>query len=204
MLSFIGEPLAVIFAKLHDMAEAATGSMLLLTDVGALATDGSGAGSGSTGGATAVRALAAVLSKLPARACVVLLGDTQELPALLRDSSGLGACFPPPLLLPPLNATQVAAAVVRRADALRLVVSPQLEQRLVAFVSHGNGALAADSSVHSGQFVDALLLRAVGALARRISATSATEDAKSADDYELGRGGSATMHDLAPEDFGLE
>jgi len=206
VLSLVGESLAVIVAKLHDMAEAATGSMLLLTDVGALATDGAGAGSGSTGGTTAARALAAVLSPLPARACVVLLGDTLELPALLRNTAGLGACFPPPLLLPALDATQVAAAVVRRADALRLVVPPQLESRLVAHVSGGggggNGALAADLTAQSGQLVDMLLLQAVGALARRTSA--AAEDAKLADGRELGVGGSATTHELAPEDFGLE
>jgi len=211
VISLVGEPLAVVAAKLHDMAESATGSMLLLTDVGALASDGAAVSSGSSGGATAARALAAVLSSLPVRACVVLLGETRELPALLRDTAGLGACFPPPLLLPALNATQVAADVVRRANTLRLVVPPQLEHRLIVHISGGggggNGAPVAEITAHSEQLVEMLLLQAVGALARRTAATAAAEDAKLADGCEMGGGsadgGSATMHELTMEDFGL-
>ena len=66
-LSFAGDVASVAMAKLADMADAAAGGMLLITDAGALADD-----------ASAARALGASLRSLPAGSAAALLGGADE------------------------------------------------------------------------------------------------------------------------------
>lgn len=160
----MGDAPATVVAKLQDMAEAASGGLLLLTDAGALAAD-----------APAARALAAALAPLPPRAGVVLAGLPDELAALLTTTPGLAAAFPPPVLLPPPDAAQVAAEVASRAEALQLRppagLAARLAPRVQARLAAGAGG-AGSAAARGDELAEQLLQEAVGSLARRAAAAA--------------------------------
>ena len=156
-LALAGESSASVTAKLEDILDTASGGMLVLHDVGALAT------------APGVsRALAAALADVPHTTAVVLVGLPEEAAALLQQQPTLAALFPAPLTLPDLSPTEVANLVRERAAndyelSLGAGVHAQLQQHLQHHASH--------SLLQNGALADSLLQAAVGRLATRAASS---------------------------------